>query len=207
MHVLRKASKTPLAVAGILATPLFFVALMAFSLLLEKPAVVLDGGTAVLGPPTRANNAAIYLSSFAVSALVMAVGVAAMLLRSRLALIVPAVAAIIVTIALLIPLETWEAEHSARFPDGVDLIPADDPSDLVLQGEWEQAAHRTANQIGFWTIVMAIAAIAISAVLEIRRRRGTVPPPVLPPPEAITAESKVIRRGFGLPRRRSPDDS
>ena len=205
MRRLQQAPKAPLAVAGILATPLFFVALMAFSLLLEKPSVELKGGAVVLGPPTAANNAAIYLFSFAVSALVVFVGVASLLVLRRVALIVPAVAAIVVTVALLLPLQTWEAEHTARYPDGVDLIPKDDPSDLVLRGEWEQAAHRTANQIGFWTIVLAIAAIAIAAVLEIRRRRGTAPPPVPPPPEAITAESKVVRRGFGLPRRRSRD--
>ena len=39
MRRLRNAPKTPLAVAGILATPLFFVALMAFSLVLDKPSV------------------------------------------------------------------------------------------------------------------------------------------------------------------------
>ena len=205
MRRMGAANKTPLAIAGILATPLFFVALMAFSLLLEKPSVEVGGGTIVLGDPVRANNAAIYLCSFGVSALVVLLGVAALFLPARVTVFLPALGAIVVTIALLVPLDTWHAEHAARFPDGVDLIPQDDPSDLTLQGEWEQAAHQTANQIGFWTIMLAIAAMAITVALDIRRGRKNAPPPVLPPPEAITAESKVIRRGFGLPRRRSRD--
>ena len=202
MNRLRQAPKAPLATAGILATPLFFVALMAFSLLLEKPSAMLEGGTVVLGLPTGANNAAIYSSSFAVSALIVLIGVAALLLPVRVALILPAVASIVVTLSLLLPLQTWEVKHTARYPEGVDLIPKDDPSDLVLRGEWEHAAHRTANEIGFWTIVIAVTAIVIAIVLQMRRTRGTAPPPVPPPPDAITAESKVIRRGFGLPRRR-----
>ena len=67
----------------------------------------------------------------------------------------PSVGAIGVTIALLLPLDTWEAEHTARYPDGVDLIPRKDPSDLILRGEWEENARRTANQIGLWTIAIA----------------------------------------------------
>ena len=205
MRRARAAKRTPLAIACILATPLFFVALMAFSLLLEKPSVHVVGGAEVLGDPVRANNAAIYLCSFAVSTLVVLLGVAALFLPARFAVLLPALGAIAVTVALLLPLPTWQSEHTTRYPDGVDLIPRDDPSDLTLQGEWEQAAHKTANQIGFWTIVIAVVAIAMTAVLDIRRGRKNAPPPVLPPPEAITAESKAIRRGFGLPRRRSRD--
>jgi hypothetical protein len=205
MRRIGAAKKTPLSVGGILATPLFFVALMVFSLLLEKPSVQVEGGTAVLGDPVGATNAAIYLCSFAVSGFVVLLGVAALLLPARVAVFLPALGAIAVTLALLLPLATWQSEHTARYPAGVDLIPQDDPSDLTLQGEWEQAAHQTANQIGFWTIVIAIAAMAITVVLDIRRGRKIVPPSTLPPPEAITAESKVIRRGFGLRRRRSRD--
>ena len=52
MHRLRNAPKTPLAVAGILATPLFFGALMAFSLVLDKPSVeVTKRGAEILADP------------------------------------------------------------------------------------------------------------------------------------------------------------
>jgi hypothetical protein len=74
-------------------------------------------------------------------------------------------------------------EHTSRFPQGVDLIPKDDPSDLILRGEWEENARRTANQIGLWTIAIAVAAIAIATAVDVRRRRGIRPPPVPPPPE------------------------
>jgi hypothetical protein len=184
IHRLRRAPKAPLAIAGILATPLFFVALMAFSLVLEKPSVeVTRRGVEVLADPARATVAAIYLLALGISALVVLIGIIALLLPARVAVFVPSVGAIGVTIALLLPLDTWGAEHSARYPDGVDLIPRKDPSDLILRGEWEENARRTANQIGLWTIAIAIAAIAIAIAIEIRRRSGIAPPPVPPPPE------------------------
>ena len=58
-----------------------------------------------------------------------------------------------------------------------------DPSDLILRGEWEENARRTANQIGLWTIAIAVAAIVVAAAIDVRRRRGVAPPPVPPPPE------------------------
>jgi hypothetical protein len=178
---LRHAKRGPLAVAAILATPLFFVSLMAFSLLLDKPTV--EAGK--LGDPSRGLVATIYLCSFGVSAAVVLVGVLAMLLSSRVAVYIPPVAAIGVTIALLIPLDTWAAEHTARYPNGVDLVPKRDPADLILRGEWEQNAKRTADQIGLWTIAIAVAAIVIAGAFEIRRRRGIVSPPMPPPPPEI----------------------
>ena len=158
---------------------------MAFSLVLDKPSVdVTTSGAEVLGDPARSTIAAIYLARSAVSALVV-------LDRRRSRCCFPSerpssclrIGAIGVTIALLLPLDTWEAEHTARYPDGVDLIPRSDPSDLILRGEWEENARRTANQIGLWTIAIAVAAIAIAAALDVRRRRGVAPPPVPPPPE------------------------
>ena len=184
MRRLRHVSKAPLAVAGILATPLFFVSLMAFSLVLDKPSVdVTRNGAEVLADPARSTVAAIYLLSIGVSALVVLIGVLALLLPVRAAVFVPPIGAIGVTIALLLPLDTAEAEHTARYPDGVDLIPMKDPSDLILRGEWEENARRTANQIGLWTIAIAVAAIAVSAAIDVRRRRGVAPPAVPPPPE------------------------
>jgi hypothetical protein len=160
---------------------------MAFSLLLDEPSVeTTRRGTEVQADPLRTTVALIYLLAFGVSAFVVLVGVLAMLLPARVALFVPPVAAIGVTIALLLPLDSWEAEHTARYPDGVDLVPRRDPSDLILRGEWEENARRTANQIGLWTIAIAAAAIAIAAAVEARRRRGVTPPPVPPPPPEIS---------------------
>jgi hypothetical protein len=177
----RRARKAPLAVAGILATPLFFVALMAFSLALDEPsAAVSSAGAEVLGDPSKTTVRWIYLLAFAASMCVVLVGVLAVLLPTRVGVIVSSLAAIVVTVLLLLPLDTWEAEHTERYPLGVDLIRQAAPDDLILQGEWEENARRTAEQIGFWTITIAIAAILISLAVEIRRRRGIVPPPVPP---------------------------
>ena len=179
MSRLRGVSKAPLAVAGILATPLFFVGLMAFALKLDKPSVQLTKrGRLVPADPTKATVGTIYMLALAVSAAVVLVGVLAMLIRSRLASIVPAVAAIVASILLLLPLDTWAAQHTERYPLGVDLIPPSSPQDLLLRGEWEQNARMTAHQIGLWTIAIALAAIAVSALMWARARRATRQPGV-----------------------------
>jgi hypothetical protein len=180
---LRGASKAPLAVAGILAAPLFFVGLMAYSLRLDKPSKQLSAsGKIVLGDPTKATVGTIYLAAIATAGAVVLVGFLAMLLRSRLGPIVPAVAAIAAAVLLIVPLGTWAAEHTQRYPLGVDNIPKGSSSDIFLRGEWEANAKTTADQIGFVTIGIGIAAIAIIVLLEIRRRRGREPIPVPPPP-------------------------
>src|ERR1041385_4038159 len=95
----------------------------------------------------------------------------------RVGVAATSIAAIAITVALLIPLGTWESRHSARFPVGVDLIPRSAGSeDIYLRGEWEANAKRTADQLGFSTIGIACAAIVVLGFLEVRRRRGAVPP-------------------------------
>ena len=183
MSRLRGASKAPLAVAGILAAPLFFVGLMAYSLRLDKPSKQISAsGKVVLGDPTKGTVGAIYLAAIATAGAVVLVGSLAMLLRSRLGPIVPAVAAIVASVLLIVPLGTWAAEHTKRYPLGVDNIAPGGSSDIFLRGEWEANAKTTADQIGYVTIGIALAAIVISIVLDIRRRRGREPIPVLPPP-------------------------
>ncbi len=195
---LRVAPRSPLAVAGILATPLFFVALMAMSLAIEKPTVqhVLRHGNLVekLGEPSRLTEATIWLLALAVAAFVVLVGVGAMLL-GRAGVILSSLATIGVTAGLLAPLDTWVREHSARFPLGVDLIPPGTSADIFLRGEWEGTARHTAQQLGIAAITMAAAALAILALLEVRRRRGIVSPPAPPPPPEIAGESKIVRGG------------
>jgi hypothetical protein len=194
---LRGESKVPLAVAGILAVPLFFVGLMAFSLELDKPSAHLTKhGTLALGDPAKSTVGKIYLLAFAVAAGVVLVGLLASLLRSRLTAIIPAVAGIVAAVLLNLPLSTWAAEHAKRYPLGVDNIPRSSPSDLALRGEWEQNARTTAHQIGLATIGIAIAAIALTIVLEVRRRRGIERPTVPPPtPEMMTGGAPEITSG------------
>jgi hypothetical protein len=184
MSRLRGGSKAPVAVAGILAVPLFFAGLMAFSLKFDKPTHHLTKkGVVALGDPTKGTVGTIYLLAFAVPAAVVLVGMLAMPLRSRLATIVPAVATIVASILLLLPLAAWAAEHTKRYPLGADNISQRNPEDQFLRGEWEQTARSTAHQVGLVTIVLALVAIALTVLLEIRHRRGRdaiyVPPPPL----------------------------
>lgn len=183
MSRLRGTSKAPVAVAGILAVLLFFVGLMAFSLKFDKPSHhVTKKGTLALGDPTKGTVGTVYALALAVSVAVVLVGVLATLLRSRLATIVPSVAAIVASVLLMLPLATWAAEHTTRYPLGVDNIPKTAAADQFLRGEWEQTAQTTAHQLGFATIAIAIAAILLSIALDVRRRRGIEGPPVPPPP-------------------------
>lgn len=188
MSRFRGASKAPVAVGGILALPLFFMGLIAFALKLDKPTHHLTSkGTVALGDPAKGTLGTIYLLAFDVAAGVVVIGGLAMLFRSRLATVVPAVACIVACVVLIIPLGTWAAEHSARYPLGVDNIPPKSPQDLALRGEWEQSARTTAHQVGLVTIGLAIAAIALTVLLEVRRRRGMQGPAVPPPPEMVGA--------------------
>ncbi|HJU35803.1 MAG TPA: hypothetical protein VJ716_00095 [Gaiellaceae bacterium] len=185
------ASKAPLAVAGILALPLFFVALMAFSLKLDKASHhTTKKGTLALGDPTKGTVGTIYLVALAVVGALVLVGALAMLLRSRLAALVPAGAGILGSILLLLPLGTWAAEHTQRYPLGIDNIPQRSPQDQFLRGEWEATARTTAHQLGLVTIGLAIAAIVLTVLLEVRRRRGIAGPSV-PAPPAISGVAEA----------------
>jgi hypothetical protein len=184
----RGTSKAPFAVAGILAVPLFFVALMAFTLKVDKPSqTVKANGKIVLGDPTKSTVGSIYLLALAMAVALLVVGFLARVLRSRLATIVPSVAAIVLTVALLLPLDTWAADHTKRYPLGTDNIPDGTPAhpvstNLVNRGFWEETAKTTAHQIGLVVIGLALAAIVICVLLEVRRRRGRDEFPVGPPP-------------------------
>ena len=192
MTRLRKAPKAPLAVAGILATPLFFVGLMAMSLAVEKPSVthvVKHGQVLVkLGDPSGATERTIWLLALLPSAVLVAVGVGGMLI-GRAGVITSALTAMAACIALLVPLDTWTREHTARYPVGVDLIPPRSTSDIYLRGEWEGTARTTAEQLGFVTIAIAGIAIAIFVVMEVRRRRGVRGMVVPPPPPIAEGQS------------------
>jgi hypothetical protein len=184
------APRSPLAVAGILATPLFFVALMAMSLAVEKPSVrhVLRHGKPVttLGDPAGHTELAIWLLAAAPAVALALIGAGAMLV-GRAGVVISSLSAIALTAALLLPIDGWVSHHDNRFPVGVDLIPPSAGSqDIYLRGEWEANARKTAEQLGIATIAIAAIAIAVYALLEVRRRRGIVPPVTPPPPAAAT---------------------
>lgn len=185
-----RRSRAPLAVAAIMAMPLFFTALMAMSLAVEKPTVthVLRKGrtVAVYGDPSGTTEAKIWLLAVLPSLVLVLVGTLAIRL-SRVGVVASAVAAIAIALVLLVPLGTWERDHTARYPLGVDLIPPSAQSDIYLRGEWEANAKRTADQLGGATIGLGVASLVVLALLEVRRRRGAVPPPPPPPPEIADA--------------------
>jgi hypothetical protein len=200
MTRLRRAPRAPLAVAAILAMPLFFVALMAMSLAVEKPSVkhVLQHGKLVikLGDPSGATERTIWLLAVLPPALLVAVGVGGMLI-GRAGVLTSALTAVAACIVLLIPLDTWTSRHTARYPVGIDLIPPRSTSDIYLRGEWEGTARTTARQLGFTTIAIAGIAIAIFVLLEIRRRRGIKGMIVPPPPAIAEGQSQIVRAQAG----------
>jgi hypothetical protein len=182
----RRAPKAPLAVAAILAMPLFFTALMAMSLAVEKP--TMENGK--LGDPSGTTELAIWLLTLVPTVAVVLVGAGAMLI-GRWGVIASALAAIAASVVLLVPLDTWTSKHTDRYPDGIDLIPPSSNSDIYLKGEWEGTARTTARQLGLVTIVLGGVAIGVFALLEVRRRRGVVPPVPPPPPEVVSGSGTV----------------
>ena len=157
-----------------MAVPLFFVGLMAFALKIDKPTHHLTSkGKVVLGDPTKATIGTIYLLALVVALAVVLVGILAMLLRSRLAPIVPAVAGIVAAVLLIVPLGSWAAGHTNRYPYGTDNIPdgttaKPNPTNLILRGEWEANAKTTAEQIGAVVIGIGLAAIVLTVMLDVR---------------------------------------
>jgi hypothetical protein len=191
---LRHAPRAPLAVSAIIATPLFFLGLMAMSLALEKPTVehVVKKGKLVVqfGDPSGTNEIAIWLLALAVAAFMVLVGTGAMLLE-RGGVIVSGATAIGVAIVLLLPLDGWANGHTHRYPVGVDLLPpSSGSSDVYLRGEWEGSARHTARDLAFVAIVMGVLAIGGYLLLAWRRRkqlefRAGVPAPLPVPFEGV----------------------
>ena len=189
---LRKAPKAPLAVAAILAMPLFFTGLMAVSLAVEKPTVahVLRQGKIVakLGDPSGTTEATIWLLALVAPVTVVLVGAAGTFI-GRIGVVSSSLAAI-----------AWTSRHTGRYPDGIDLTPRSSTSDIYLRGEWEGTARKTAKQLGVTTIVLAGVAIGIFGLLEGRRRRGVRGMLVPPPPAIAEGQSQIVRSGLGRRR-------
>jgi hypothetical protein len=165
--------KAPLAIAAFIAIPLFFSALMAATLALEKPRVVQWGPAGHLKTtwhePTSGTIATVWLWALVPSLLLIAIGFVAV--RLPLGFYVPCVAAIVIAMAVVHKTRTWERHHSKRFPNGVDLIPLSNPaSDKYARGFWEHEARMTALSLQHWTIGLALAAGLTMAFLWVRRR-------------------------------------
>jgi hypothetical protein len=177
----RARSKAPYAVAGLISVPLYFAALMASSLALDRPHVV---GRHEF-PGTGSTEARVWLAALIAPGIVLAVGAAAMPLR-RYGLYLPAVAGIV--LALILPglSHGWITRHERRFPLGIDFVPDGNNSNLSSRGEWEQAAHSTITSICHWTLGLAIGIVVVGILLEVRRRRGADAILIPPPPVETT---------------------
>jgi len=170
-------SRAPLGLAGFLALPVFFAALMAASLAIEKPRVVEwsrpHGHLArIFHDPTTSNEARIWLLALVPPLLLVLAGVVASYLP--LGLYVTCVAAVVDAVALTLRLHRWEVHHTARFPYGEDLLADQTNSSSLQRGEWEHDAAQTVRSFEHYTIGLAIAAALISLFLTLRRRRAPV---------------------------------
>ena len=200
-RLLRRARRAPLIVAALLSTPLFFAALMAASLAVERPVGVkfLYHGRQVLKylPPTTSNEAEIWGLTFAVIGMLLLVGLVAMFVPRGVYLV--SVAAIILALAVTHRLDLWKAHHGERFPLGIDLIKEANPSNTLNKGEWESRAAATASQLRWVTIAGAGAAILIGVLFELRRRRAAEGHPVFAPPAGTApgvVQRSTLRRWF-----------
>ena len=167
-------SRAPLAIAAFLGIPLFFSSLMASALAQEKPRVVQwKGGRTGLfttwHDPTTGTEARIWLWAILPPLVLVVVGWIAS--RLPLGFYVSCAAAIVIAMAVVHKTATWQRHHTARFPWGVDLIPANQPqSNHWDPGQWEAEARSTAVSLQHWTIGVAIAAAAVMAFLWLRQR-------------------------------------
>jgi hypothetical protein len=165
-------SRAPVGIAAFIAIPLFFSSLMAASLALEKPRVVQWRDGAVLHTryhdPAAGTELRIWLWALLPPVLLVAAGWIAT--RLPLGFYVACVAAIVDAMAVVHRTRTWAAHHTARFPQGVDLIPTSSISNRYDPGEWEGQARQTALSLEHWTIGIALASMLVVAGLAFRRR-------------------------------------
>jgi hypothetical protein len=175
----RAESRAPLAIAAFLGIPLFFCSLMASTLAQERPHTVQwkGGHTGIFTTwhdPTTANETRIWLWATVPSLVLLAIG--SLACRLPLGFYIPCVSSILIAMAVVHKTATWERHHTARFPWGVDLIPATQPqSNHWDPGQWEAEARQTALSLQHWTIGIALAAMAVMAFLWARKRYAARP--------------------------------
>jgi hypothetical protein len=165
--------RAPLAIAAFIAIPLFFSSLMASALALEKPRLVQwTSGARLLTTyhdPTAGTEARIWLWGLLAPALLIAVGWVAT--RLPYGFYISCLAAIVAAMAVVHKTAVWERHHTHRFPNGVDLIAANNPaSNQFDPGQWERMARETALSLEHWTIALALVSILVVAGLTMKRR-------------------------------------
>jgi hypothetical protein len=170
---LRGRSRAPLAIASFIAIPLFFASLMSSALAQEKPRLIqwTSGGKlqTTYHDPTSGTEARVWLWALLPAALLIAVGYVAT--RLPYGFYIACLAAIVDAMAVVHKTAIWERHHTQRFPNGVDLIAANNfASNKFDPGQWEKEARNTALSLQHWTISLALISILAVAALTLHRR-------------------------------------
>ena len=168
-------SRTPLAVGALIAAPLFFASLLAYSLALEDPQTtyhtVAGKHVLVQNPPSGWDEAKIWLLALLPSLAVVLVGYACCRFR-RYGVYLSVAAGLVITFVSTYDLEAWKAGHIHRFPYGADMIPSSSSSDPFLRAQWEGDAVRTIHQLHWAGVALGLGVVALSLFGAFRRRRG-----------------------------------
>jgi TRAP-type C4-dicarboxylate transport system permease small subunit len=186
-------SRAPLAIASFIAIPLFFSSLMASTLAQEKPRLAqwTSGGKlqTTYHDPTSATEVRIWLWALLPPALLIVAGWVST--RLPYGFYIACIAAIVDAMGVVHKTATWEAHHTHRFPNGVDLIAANNPaSNQFDPGQWEHMARSTALSLEHWTISLAFVAMFVVAALTVKRRYfGRRPAPTYGAIESIGTPS------------------
>jgi hypothetical protein len=187
-----RRSKTPLAVGGLLAAPLFFASLLAYSLALEDPqttyTTVAGKHVLVQNPPSGWDEAKIWLLALLPSLAVVLVGYGCCRFR-RYGVYLSVAGGLVVTFVSTYGLAAWEKGHVHRFPYGADMLPPTSSSDPFLRAQWEADAVRTIHQLHWAGVALGLGVVGLTLFGELRRRRRRRPLPESEPPPAIAAGS------------------
>jgi hypothetical protein len=170
---LRRIRRAPLAIAGIVAAPLFFCSLMGASLAIARPQIfswLHDGHRrTVFHQPTGAEEARIWLWSLLPAAILIAIGLLACLWRHGV--YVSCASGIVLALGVTHRVGSWERHHTARWPRGIDNIPDAWSSDTVPRGAWEHDAAVAAYSLSHWTIGLALTVAVVYTLVLYRRMR------------------------------------
>jgi hypothetical protein len=182
-HLPPSRGRGPVAIASFIAIPLFFSSLMASTLAQERPRLVQWHGKHGLitrwHNPSNATEARVWLWALVPSLVLILIGW--LCTRIPAGWYVVCLAGIVEALAVTHRLDTWTRHHTQRFPLGVDLIPASDPtSNQYNPGEWEKLAHETSVSLSHWTIGLSLVAAGVMGALYVRRRFFARKPYVAP---------------------------
>jgi hypothetical protein len=189
--------KAPLVVAALIATPLYFLSLMAVSLAIEKPTIKAQWHTGkthhlvtIYAPPTGWEEAKIWVWALVPTAILLAVGLLA--LTVPYGVVVSSLTGIGIILAINSQVDRWADHHSHRFPFGEDLVPDSSPGSTLLQGEWEDVTVAAIRSMSKWLIGLAIGSILVLLFVEYRRRHGKREAAQELPPEVASGTAEIV---------------